>query len=697
LLRLHRAALFELRHVQIFSKAHPHMNRRERRANATLGGPSNDPCIIELLKAGVEHHQAGRSSEADACYRDVLALQPNNAEALHLLGVLAHQRGRSDVAVELFRRALRQEKQNAVYLGNLAVALREQRAFDEAATVCRNAIRLKADFAEAHCTLGAVLRDQGKLADSISASRLAIRYKADLADAHSNLGAALHDQGKLDDAVAAHLEAIRLRPDMALFHFNLGATLHDCRRYDEAVNEYRQAIRINPDFAEAHSNLGATLREQDKLDEAIAAERHALRIKPDLAVAHSNLGAALYDQGHIHDAVAAYRQAILLKPDLAAAHGSFGAALIELGRVAEGRASLQRAINLAPRKIKYRRYLGEVDRYIAGEPRLAALEEFARNTAQLSANDRIELHFALGKAYDDVARYADAFRHLLEGNALKRRQIVYNEAATLGVLERIRTVFTSDLIRAWRNAGHPSSVPIFVVGMQRSGTTLVEQILASHPQVFGAGELKHFDRAMEGARAKRGRSAIFPEAILGMTNTDFYELGAQYAASTRQLAPGASHIVDKMPANFLVAGLIHLALPNAVIIHAKRDPMDTCLSCFSKLFAETQNHTYDLAELGRYYRGYQKLMEHWRSVLPAERILDVRYEDVVADLEGQARRIIAHCGLDWDPQCLAFYETKRPVRTASAMQVRQPIYNSAIGRWRLYESFLGPLRAELAT
>jgi tetratricopeptide (TPR) repeat protein len=673
------------------------MNRRERRANAALGGAPNDPRIIELLKAGVEHHRVGRSSEAEACYRNVLTLQPNNAEALHLLGVLAHKRGRSDVAVELIRRALRQDKQNAIYLGNLAVALREQHAYDEAAAVCRNAIRLKADFAEAHCTLGAVLRDQGKLVDSISASRLAIRYKPDLADAHSNLGAALHDLGKLDDAIAAHLEAIRLRPDAALFYFNLGATLHDCRRFDEAVREYRQAIRINPDFAEAHSNLGATLREQDNLDEAVAAQRHALCIKPDLAVAHCNLGAALYDQGHIDDAVAAYRQAILLKPDLDAAHGNLGSALIGLGRVAEGRASLRRAINLAPRKMKYQRHLGEVDRFAEGEPRLAVLEGFAHKSGQLSMNDRIELHFALGKAYDDVAKHADAFRHLLDGNALRRQQITYDEVATLGVLDRIRTVFTPDLVRAWKNAGYPSAVPIFIVGMQRSGTTLVEQILASHPQVFGAGELKHFHTALEGARAKRGSSAIFPEAILGMTNADFYELGAQYVASTRQLAPSASHIVDKMPANFRVAGLIHLALPNAVIIHTKRDPIDTCLSCFSKLFAETQNHTYDLAELGRYYRGYQKLMDHWRSVLPAKRVLDVRYEDVVADLEGQARRIIAHCGLDWDPRCLAFYETKRPVRTASAMQVRQPIYSSAIGRWCHYESFIGPLRAELAT
>ncbi len=693
-LGLRHFTLFERGHVQIVSKAYADMNRRQRRANASLGEISNHARAGGFLKAGVEHHQAGRSSEAEACYRNVLALQPNHADALHLLGVLAHQRGHSDLAVDLIRGALRHSRQNPVYLSNLAVALREQGEFDEAATTCRNAIRLKADFAEAHCTLGAVLRDQGKLADSIAASRLAIHYKPDLADAHSNLGGALGDSGKFDDAIAAYRQAIRLRPDVALFHFNLGATLHERRRFDEAVSEYRQAIRIKPDFAEAHSNLGATLRDQGKPDEAVAAQRHAIRIKPDLAIAHSNLGAALHDQGNLADAVAEYRQAILLKPDLDMAHGNLGSALIQLGRVSEGRAALQRAIELAPHRIKHHRQLGEVERFILGEPRLAALEELARDTAKLSTDDRIELHFALGKAYDDVARHADAFRYLMEGNTLKRQQISYDEAATLGLLDRIRTVFTAELIRASKNVGHPSSLPIFIVGMQRSGTTLVEQILASHPQVFGAGELKHFHAAMEGARAKLGGSAIFPEAILRMTNVDFYELGANYVASIRQLAPNASRIVDKMPGNFRVAGLIHLALPNAVIIHTTRDPIDTCLSCFSKLFAEGQNHTYDLAELGRYHRGYRKLMDHWLGVLPAGRIIDVSYEEVVADVEGQARRIVAHCGLDWDPRCLAFYETERPVRTASAMQVRQPVYDSAIGRWRPYEAFLGPLRAE---
>ena len=231
--------------------------------------------------------------------------------------------------------------------------------------------------------------------------------------------------------------------------------------------------------------------------------------------------------------------------------------------------------------------------------------------------------------------------------------------------------------------------------MVRSGSTLVEQILASHPQVYGAGELTHFDTAVQGIRKKLSGSATFPELVSGMTGEDYRDLATRYLAQIERLAPDAKHITDKMPINFVFAGLIHLALPNAPIIHTVRDPVDTCLSCFTKLFTEGQHHTYQLTELGRYYRHYQALMAHWHRVLPPGRILDVRYEDVVADLEGQARRIVAHCGLDWDPHCLAFYQTERPVLTASAAQVRQPIYNGAIGRWRVHEEALGPLLAEL--
>jgi sulfotransferase family protein len=327
---------------------------------------------------------------------------------------------------------------------------------------------------------------------------------------------------------------------------------------------------------------------------------------------------------------------------------------------------------------------------------VAALEEMAKEPDSLSVEDRIALHFALARACEHMGRRDAAFEHLVAGNGLKRRHLIYDEAAVLGGMAQVEAVFTPELIRAQEGAGEPSPVPVFIVGMLRSGTTLVEQILASHPDVFGAGELKLFDGAIGSMRAAFHGSPGYPEIATHMTGAHFRELGGRYADGLRRLAPQAARITDKLPSNFVFAGLIHLALPNAVIIHTVRDPVDTCMSCFSRLFTEGQRHTYDLAELGRYYRRYQSLMAHWHRVLPPGRILDVQYEDVVADLEGAARRILAHCSLPWDPRCLDFHRTERPVRTASATQVRQPIYATSIGRGHAYGEFIAPLRAALA-
>jgi hypothetical protein len=231
--------------------------------------------------------------------------------------------------------------------------------------------------------------------------------------------------------------------------------------------------------------------------------------------------------------------------------------------------------------------------------------------------------------------------------------------------------------------------------MPRSGTTLIEQILASHPKIFGAGELQSFSRALSILEAPDGAPPSFPEFVPGLPAESLRQVGAHYLNDVRALAPPAERITDKMPGNFPLLGLINLALPNARIIHMRRDPIDTCVSCFSMLFANGHPYSYDLAELGRYYRAYETLMSHWREVLPTGVMLEVRYEDVVADVEHQARQVVAHCGLPWDDRCLAFHETQRAVQTASAVQVRQPIYRTSVGRWRPYAELLRPLLREL--
>jgi hypothetical protein len=266
----------------------------------------------------------------------------------------------------------------------------------------------------------------------------------------------------------------------------------------------------------------------------------------------------------------------------------------------------------------------------------------------------------------------------------------------LGEIDRAQQVFSSEFMRAARNTGEPSAKPIFIIGMPRSGTTLIEQILASHPKVFGAGELTSFERAVGDISSTIHQAPAYPEIALHMSREHFQELGRRYLDAIRQLAPAASHVTDKMPLNFVFVGLIHLALPDATIIHTVRDPADTCISCFSRLFTEGNFQTYELRELARYYRRYEGLMAHWHRVLPPGRILDVNYEDTVADVEGVTRRILSHCGLPWDERCLDFHRTERAVRTSSATQVRKPIYTGSVGRRHVYGPLLEPLLEELA-
>jgi hypothetical protein len=324
---------------------------------------------------------------------------------------------------------------------------------------------------------------------------------------------------------------------------------------------------------------------------------------------------------------------------------------------------------------------------------LAALHALENDLASLSGEQQIPLHFALGKAYADLGEHPRSFAYLLKGNALKRAGVRYDEAATLKRFERIQAAFTSELLREKAGAGDGSTAPVFVLGMPRSGTTLVEQILASHSKVFGAGELDAFGRAVASIATVNG--VAFPEFASTISAEGLRSLGESYVERLSRAPAAAGRIVDKMPSNFAFVGLIHLALPHARIIHTRRDPLDTCLSCFSILFTSEHAHAYDLGELGRFYRGYASLMTHWRNVLPPGVMLEVQYEDVVDDLEGQARTIIAHCGLEWEDSCLAFHATQRPVETASARQVRQPIYRSSVGRWRSYAGLLQPLRRAL--
>lgn len=607
----------------------------------------------------MRRHQAGRLAEAEELYRAILTAEPRHADSLHLLGLIAYEDGRYDMAVEFIGQAVLLQEGNFFYHYNLGNAFRAQRRADDAVAQYERALALKPDCAEAHNNLGVILNEQGKRDDAVAHYERALALNPDSADAHNNLGNGLAAQGRTADAMAHYERALVLNPGHANAHNNLGIALAAQGRIADAITHYERALVLNPEYADAHNNLGVVLADKGKFSDAMTHYGRVLAINPDHAAVHNNLGNLFKEQGKFDDAMAHYGRAIAIRPDYAEAH-------------------LNRA---------------EIKTFHTGDSELAALEALA-GREDLPENKALQIHFALAKALDDSGDYVRAFEHLREGNALKRRQINYDEADVLGLFRRISTVFDAGLFDRFRGEGDPSPVPVFVLGMPRSGSTLIEQILASHPQIHGAGELTDLE-TVAGSVADGGDQAVpYPECVPALDGAALRQLGQSYLARLPAPANGKVRIVDKLPLNFLRVGLIRLILPNARIIHTVRHPVDTCVSCYSRLFASGLDFTYDLAELGRYYRCYIELMAHWRSVLPPGAMLDVSYEDVVDDLEGQARRLIDYCGLSWDDCCISFHKTSRPVKTASAVQVRQPLFRSSLQRWRKYEAGLGPLLRE---
>jgi tetratricopeptide (TPR) repeat protein len=686
------------------------MNRKVRRAEQRKLGKRASPvaqqsrnqtdaavnpdALASLFAEARRCHRSGQLAQAVARYDRILCADPTLSDVHNNRGAALAKMGRVGDAELAYRRAISTNPDSADAHNNLGSTLCVMGRSDAAEPVIREAIRLRPDWPVCHLNLGMALHLLERLDEAEAAYRHAIVLDPAFAEAHNNLGELLRHRGRLDEAERSLRTAIGLSPRYADAYGNLGNTLRDQNQPAAAEAAYRQAIALSPDSVRAYSNLGSILTDLGRPGEAEQALRHAIALYPDFYEAHVNLGNALLGLKKLAEAESAFRRAIALNPNLAEAHNNLGIVLKFVGRLPEARRAVEQAVHLAPQNTFYHLSLGDLKRFeTEDDPHLKALEDLTLNIHSLANKQKMHLHFALAKAYDDIGRCNDAFDHKLAGNALKRQSIAYDEAPHLLVLERVAEVFTRDLIMKKQDCGEQSPLPVFIIGMPRSGSTLIEQILASHPQVFGAGELTNFGDAV--TRIANEAGGLFLDVMPDISGESLRQLGARYVAEIAAGAPGAARITDKSLSNFLYAGLIHLALPNARIIHAVRDPIDTCLSCFSKLFASGQHQTYDLAELGRYYRHCQALMQHWHRVLPPGRILDVHHEKVVADLEGQARRIIAHCGLDWDERCLAFHETQRPVLTASAAQVRQPLYREGIDRARPSDAVLRPLLTEL--
>jgi len=686
--------------------------------------------VREVVALAEQKREAGLLGEAESLCRQVLQSFPQNAPALHLLGIIAHQVGNALAAIELLQRAVAARGDVALYhsnlgemlrlsgrpkeaiasgrraieldpnhptaLNNLGIAYFDAEDYESAERCYRRAIALDPNFAEAYSNLGNVLRSAKRLEDAVVAYNRAIELKPNYAEAYNNLGTTLRDQTKVAESEPIYRKALALKPEDPPTLDNLALALMELKRHDEAVAILQRSLALDPKSGRSYVYLASALLELDRGEEADAAVKRALALVPDDADALNLAGRILLDQSKPEQAVASFCKAIAVKPDMLDAHNNLGNALKELGQVQEAMECYYTARRIDPKATAVFINLVDAKPFKSeDDPDLRAIEELAREMASLTEDEQMQLHFSLSKAYGDLKRYRNSFEHMLQGCALKRKQIDYPERETLWLFDRIREVVSPALMRSKAGLGDPSDAPIFILGMPRSGSTLIEQVLASHPKVFGAGELKDFDKVVKSVHGPDGQMIAYPEFLPSFQGEHLRRMGAEYLKRLREYSADAPRITNKMPSSFFYVGLIHLALPNARIIHTMRNAVDTCLSCFSKLFSGEQSFTYELGELGRYYRKYAELMEHWRQVLPPGVMLDVQYEEVVEDFETQARRIVAHCGLEWDEACLAFHENKRPVKTASALQVRKPIYQSSVGRWVPYKDQLEPLLREL--
>jgi len=634
----------------------------------------------------------GKINNAEASYRRALNYKPDFIEAHYNLGNALFELGQLENAVASYHHVLKLNPNLAEAHSNLGIALKDLGRFEEAATSFRAALKINPNLAKVHSNLGVALKELGQVDEAVASYRRAVELDRDNAEAHYNLGNALRDLGQVVRAMASYRHALKIKSDYAEAHSNLGNALRDIGHLDGALESCSHAVEINPYIAEYYGNLGNVQYDLGQLNDAEASYRRALELKPDYAETHSNLGNVLHDLGQFDNAVAGFRRALELKPNLAKTHSNLGGILMELGEKDEAEKFLNKAIELAPSDA---RPLATSLFYIPcqqNDPRLNQLEAIYAQRKTLPLEERIRLDYAMGKAMKNIGQYDRSFTAYEEANRLRYQVRPFDEAADERFLEESCSLFTSELFNKFASVDeslktvHDERVPIFIVGMPRSGTTLIEQILSSHPAIYGAGELSILGKIVKNAKNLLLDLQDWKGSLLSLR-----ELGQKYLDQVWKLAPNARYITDKLPANYRHLGLIHLMFPNAKIIHSMRDPMDTCFSCYALSFRSEHEYSNDLEMLGRHYLRYRKLMKHWHSVLPPGRILDVHYEYNVADPEHKARLMLDYAGLAWDPVCLRFYETKRVVLTPSVLQVHKPIYTSSVGRWKHFEKHLAPL------
>ena len=636
-------------------------------------------------------HQDPRLAEQQAT--EILKVHPRNEPALRILAAALRRQGKPGKSLAVLEPLASRNADSPSFLFEYGVSLGAVGQGEKAIAALRKAVRLDPKHAGAWRSLGDQLAVSGDAAGSHEAYQ---RHFA-VSVRHPELVEAidLMREGKLARAERltrdflqqhpADVSAIRILADIGL---KLGQ-LKDARQLLE------RCLQLAPEFHLARHNYAVVLLRQQKLDEAYVQVQKLLELEPNNAGFLILKVGILVRRGDHKEALAIYEQVLKNYPNQAGAQMNYGHTLKTVGRLEESIAAYRKCIALSPGIGEAYWSLANLKTFRFSDEDIALMRSQV-TTEGGDPDDQAHIAFALGKALEDRNEYDESFKFYKRGNAIRR--INHRHNVKINVFDTARQIKTLDVafFAARKGQGCLAPDPIFIVGLPRSGSTLLEQILASHSQVEGTAELIDIISISRklGEKSRKNPASNYPEILRELPPEKFRELGESYLETTRIQRGDKPYFIDKMPNNFLHIGLIHLILPKAKIIDARRHPMACCFSGFKQLFARGQTFTYGLEDIGRYYRDYVILMDHWDTVLPS-RVLRVQYEEMVADTENQVRRLLHYCGLPFEDQCLRFYETERAIRTPSAEQVRQPIYQSGLEQWRNFEAHLGPLKEAL--
>ena len=677
---------------------------------------------------GAVYKQMGRYLEAVECYQTAINLIPDHAEAFNNLGNVYREQGRIKEARTAFEKALSIKPDFSRALNNLGLTQHAEKELTEAEASFNKAIETDGNYDDAVFNRANVLQAMGKVDEAMSEFQKAIKMNPAFTSAYINLANLFAGNQNFQEAKKLYVSALKINQNLFDACFNLGRILFQEKEIERALELLNRARQIKPNLPAVYNHIGLCQFELNQIDRAIEFYQIAIKLNQNYPEAHYNMGNALYKRYKLLDAADAYKKAVELKPDFAEALNNLGNVLTELGKIKEGEDALKQALEINPEYDAALNNLGNIHKqkgqkskaiecynralelnpdYPEAHRHLALSTKYKKNDSAheeqiksilnkegLTDNARMHLYFALGKIYDDRNMPEAAFNAYQQANNIRHEEMGFDIDRHRQYIDRIINTYSDSFFNKRKKFGHQSEVPVFVVGMPRSGTTLVEQIITSHPDAVAGGELIAIHQ-MEASIGNQIRSTTpYPENATFLDEISTMNLANYYLKFISDFSKDAPRITDKMPDNFLSLGFIRLLFPNAHIIHCRRIPQDTCLSIYFQFFVQANAYAYDLETLARYYNEYLRLMEYWRQS-PHINFFEVQYEELVNNQEEISRQLIESVGLEWHDDCLSFHKNKRPVRTASSDQVRRPMYKGSIERWKNYEEFLEPLNAVL--